>query len=216
MKIYYYCVTTESPVGYIPGSLLVEPQRATNYELQRSNIPTLIRRCFEQGLVLKAFGKLPSKSDYFLLVKKLTAKGNEDKGEAAAYGLALALETDDENEYRRWLNPDSASERDIAEAIKNTMAIDRHVNDFGFTVRPKPLNNLAKMSFRSLLEKSGISPNQDLAEETYFQLSSEETDFAELKEALKLEDPESNFEWLSPKSNGWVKYGKKNRACGIE
>lgn len=212
MDIYYYCSYTGSPVGYILGFLAYTPGQSQNYVLSRNNIPPVIRSFFEQDTICNAFGILPAEpKQYYLMMKNLTARGSKD-GEASEYYINLALVTQDVDEYKRWLRDGGKTPKEIADAIKASMELDR-TSDFGFTVRPDALKRLIGMSFRSIFEGSGALERV----KTFLEVDSPQTDLIYLMENLKLSDPKKTLSFL-PDAPKWVIYDvidKKKRTQPI-
>lgn len=208
MKVYCYCSYTGSPVGFHIGSLTYQPNRNGNYTLQKENIPSFIKRCFEQDMVRKGFGKLPgSDSGFFLLVKKLAAEGSGGL-EASKYYINLALVTENIEEYGQWfqLNAEDASQG-IAEAAKAMMEIDRS-SEFGFTIRPEALTSLLRHSFGSLFPVNLINkPPKEANLELAISRNGNE-----IKEVLGLHDPDMTF-YSVPDAPKWVCYRKKKSNC---
>lgn len=211
MDIYYYCTYSRSPVGYVLGTLAYHPNQSSNYELKEENIEPLIRKCFEQGRVQKGFGLLPNSSKYFVLVKSLDAEGTTD--EDADYNMNIAFVTKDRETYRNLLREGNDQKQGIANALKETMEINRK-SDFGFTVRPRKLNELLEKSFRSLFDENDKSPVSHALESaepyTYFGLLSSQTDLDDLRKSLGLVEQDKALKWM-PNSKKWVIYCKKKR-----
>lgn len=203
MQIYYYCSYDGSPVGYQQGSLTYDPGRSSNYELTGQNIPPLIRACFDSGEVRKAFGRLPSDSRKFLLIKKLRTNGNS-ADEPSNYYVNFALATNDEKEYNRWLQNGESSPEDIAKAVKASMQLDG-AKEHGFSVRPQALKTLIGKSFGCLLvDRPSPNGETDLCVE----MASEDTDLNRLANVLQLTDPNKQFSHCS-KSKKWAVYAQK-------
>lgn len=205
MKVYCYCSYTGSPVGYILGELSYDAAQSGSYTLNHTNAPSFIKRCFEQDIVRKGFGKLPgSDSEYFLLFKKLMAKGRGG-AEASEYYINLALVTHNMEEYNQWVGTNNeTTPQDIAQAVQEMMEIDR-MNDFGFTVRPEALDKLLRLSFRSLFDIDAVSKHP---QEAYFNLITSKPNCDELKAALGLSEPDKDLCSVVD-SEKWVRYGKK-------
>lgn len=209
MKLYYYCSYTESPVGYILGRLNYDSCQTKNYRLSKENIPPLIRKCFESGIIRRAVGILPSesKSTYFLLVKKLTAKTGEGN-DALNYYLNLALETEERAEFDNWLRKETTTAEELADAIKLTIELDQ-TSDFGFTVRCSELKSLVQHSFRSLF------PNVSLNDKAiYFKLSSAQIDSSRLKELIGI--PYAEFSQIQGTEMWFYSDGKKKYYMGLK
>lgn len=209
MQIYYYCSYTGSPVGYILGQLTYDASQNGNCALSGEDIPALIRKCFELGTVRKAIGVLPATSRYFLLAKKLTAKGCGGQ-ESSDYYLNIALVTDDAAEFQNWLRKDPGTAQEIADAVKATMELDRS-DDFGFTIRPVELASLLKKSFQPLFKGASEHISQP---DIFVELAFAQTDLSELQKNLGLSAQEKTFVPLS-ETGKWVRYSKKKRPTGL-
>lgn len=203
MQIYYYCSYDGSPVGYQQGSLTYDPGRSSNYELTRQNIPPLIRACFDSGEVRKAFGRLPSDSRKFLLIKKLRTSG-DSADEPSNYYVNFALATNDEKEYSRWIQNGESSPEDIAKAVKASMQLDG-AKEHGFSVRPQALKTLIGKSFGCLLVDQ---PSSNGGTDFCVEMASEDTDLNRLANVLQLTDPNKQFSHCS-KSKKWAVYAQK-------
>lgn len=208
MEVYYYCSYTGSPVGFILGRFDYDSQKSGRYELEKSPVSSAIRRYFEFGPVRKAFGFLPEESQYFFLAKKLTAKKIFD-GETLNYSLGIALVTNSAEEFRYWMRKESGSEQEIANAIKESIILDR-MNDHGFTVCAEQLSELLQKSFRPLFENCGVDLDKLDLDKTYFVLASSRTDLGQLEKELALSDPEKTL-WFLNRDTKLACFGKKKR-----
>lgn len=205
MQIYYYCSYDGSPVGYQQGSLTYDPGRSRNYELTGQNIPPLIRACFDSGEVRKAFGRIPSDSRKFLLIKKLRTSG-DSADEPSNYYVNFALATNDEKDYSRWIQNGESSPEAIAKAVKATMQLDG-AKEHGFSVRPQALKTLIGKSFGCLLIDQ---PSPNGGTDFCVEMASEDTDLNRLANVLQLTDSNKQFSHCS-KSKKWACYGVQKK-----
>lgn len=204
MEIYYYCSYTGSPVGYRIGRLEYTGSVKTVCSPDSSGIHPLIEQCFYSGDVLKAYGRLPDSRQYFLLVKKLCAKG-ADSADSVDYYINFALVTEDEREYSGWMSRRGADERQvIADKVRDTMQQDSK-SDFGFSVRPDRIGEFAGMSFCRLFERVETAPQG--TDSVYLELRSHQTDLGGLQKALGLAGDTSNC--LEYAEGNWVQFRKK-------
>lgn len=208
MEIYYYCSYTGSPVGFILGKLSDTYEAEETVELSEVGIDPLIRRCFEQGMVRNACGILTQEPRrYFLLLKKLVARGGRDSVE---YYLNLAFVTESQQQYQQWLDQDDTVTADtIAQAGRETIVLDQE-SDFGYKVRSMSLSKLAKMRFGALLGKCRMAALED---GLYFELASQNADVDEVMQALGISNAEHDFELVS-KDENWVRLIKKKAKQG--
>lgn len=208
MNVYYYCSYTGSPVGYILGRIPDDAIKSSSekFSLQNDEIPSLIRKCFEQGLVQRSFGRTPE-GEYYLLVKKLTANGTGTNSSIKYYlNFAIVLGEGEKEKYRNLLrNENKATEQEIANFIRDTISLDPD-NDFGFTVNCEKLNKLLNRSFYSLFE--GCPSINKNGQKMYFKLVSEKPDNDQLKKSLGLIEEGKDFSHLS-NSDKWFCYDKK-------
>lgn len=208
IEVIYYCSYTGSPVGFLMGKLMYNPNQHENYVLSTEFglIDPTIRKCFENGMFHAAIGVLPNNGSnlYFLLIKKLLSKGKTETAPDNYY-LDLAIITKNKNTFSQWIK-NGSSPQEIADAIRDTMEIDGH-NDNGFTVRPHELNNLLDKSFGTLFHGAEFSlDNREFAIRTTFG----DPDPDDLAEGLNL----SNRTWhftISKFDKKWAIYHKKQK-----
>ena len=201
MEIYYYCSYKGSPVGFQLGKLKYPSGGSRLHALDAQGIPPLVQRCFDQNIVRKVCKRSAEEKEYILLAKGLTAKGKQPE-DPAEYYINFALVTDSEADCQKWLRGDGASGLAIADAIRDTMELDRQ-SAFGFTVRGDKLDALLSMSYRKLFEDAAAKEHDGILLEAI----SPNTTAEQLQQALRLDALEGC------RLNGnWFKFGKKKES----
>lgn len=146
MEIYYYCSYKGSPTGFRVGKINTDTVPKTgNIALSPEGIDPFIRRVFESGLMIGAFGKIPSKTDtrYFLLKKKLEMKVDDRN-----YYLNIALVDNDPDKVFTLLHLSTDKDK-LAAVITNTMELSKE-NKFGYTIKAEKLQELLKCGYGSV------------------------------------------------------------------
>lgn len=202
MEVYYYCSYTGSPVGFILGKLSNVRETEEPLELSEEQIDPLIRSCFELGMVRGACGLLTEEpKSYFLLFKKLVARGGQD---ALEYYLNIAFVTEDQQQYLQWLDVDGTVSKDVAQACRETISLNRK-SDFGYDVNGRSLAALTKMKFGSLLKNCRTAALED---GLYFELASHNADTDKVMQALGISCKDWDLESI-PEGGNWVRVIKK-------
>ena len=102
MKIYSYCSYEGSPCGFVLGSFQFHTdangQQGSRFILQNDGVLPIIQSVFECGAIDFAFGNLPDKETYWIVVKELNAKS-----EKPYRYLNFAFETNSLREYKTLL-----------------------------------------------------------------------------------------------------------------
>lgn len=201
MEIYYYCSYKGSPVGFQLGKLKYPSEGSKLHALDAQGIPQQVQRCFDQNIVRKVCKRSAEEKEYILLAKGLTAKGKQPE-DPAEYYINFALVTDSETDCQMWLREDGTSEQAIADAIRDTMELDRQ-SAFGFTVRGDKLDALLSMSYRKLFEGAAEKEQDGILLEAI----SPNTTAEQLQKALRLDALEGG------RLNGnWFKFCKKKES----
>ena len=102
MKIYSYCSYEGSSCGFVLGSLNFDTeakdQQGSRFILQNDSVLPIVQSVFECGSVDFAFGNLPDKETYWIVIKELNAKN-----EKPYRYLNFAFETQSLREYKTLL-----------------------------------------------------------------------------------------------------------------
>lgn len=201
MEIYYYCSYKGSPVGFQLGKLTYPNGSGKLCALESQGILPLIQRCFDQRIVRKVCKRSAEEKEYILLAKGLTARGKRPE-DPAEYYINFALVTDSEADCQKWLREEGASEQAVADAIRDTMELDKQ-SAFGFKVRGDKLGEFLSMSYRKLFECITAGEQDGFLLEAI----SPNTTAEQLQQALRLDALEGR------RLNGnWFRFGKKKES----
>lgn len=202
MEVYYYCSYTGSPVGFQLGKLDCGTLLQNTCTLSKNGLLPLIRHCFDQGLVRRAYGHIPETEQHFILVKGLTVKGVAGD-EATEYYINFALLAD-KAEWEHIYQGKAIDAQTIAETFRDSMRLDKE-SEFGYTVLADCVRKLTSFSPLNLLDGSSWD-----TEGICMELLSAKADVESLTKALGLDTEnykEYGFKKL-PKDN-WFQFSKK-------
>lgn len=203
MEIYYYCSYTGSPCGFILGKYAFDSDVTRVPTLSSEKIDPLIERCFEYGVVQKAFGPLLSETNRrFLLVKDLNFRDADN----TRFYMNIALVTEKMDQYERWMKKGPSKEA-IDELCRQTIVIDR-TSKFGFKVDGAYLTKLIDCSFGSLF--TPVASNAT-GEGPFFELSSASADLKEAALDLGLSDSTKELTRV-PDGGSWAYLAKKKKS----
>lgn len=211
MDLYYYCSYDGSPVGFRIGKVDVSSQETKMQELSGEHIEPFIRRCFENGLVRSAFGKIPSnevlKKKYFLLKKKLVGKKD-----SCNYYMNIALV---DNEWDRFnsLMQNSDNETTLAEAVMDS--IQQHKDDdFGYKVDTGKLSEILSIGYAGICNSNDKRMQSVQNDDVFFTtLSTEKPDVYVLKSGLGIAQGSDEDQIKIFKESGKVFRFEKKRSA---
>lgn len=203
MEIYYYCSYKGSPVGFQLGKVTYTDGGSKVYPLDSGAVKPLLQRGFDQSMIRRFCAHSSEKKEFILLAKGLTAKGTRPE-DPVEYYINFAFVTDSEADYQKWFRAGNSSEQAIADAVRDTMELDKQ-SKFGFTVRGDKLEKLLGMSYRKLFENISDQWGQDAL---FVESISPNTTPEQLRQVLKLPAESLDAHKLT---GSWVKFCKKKR-----
>ncbi|MBD5560495.1 MAG: hypothetical protein HDQ87_09115 [Clostridia bacterium] len=168
--------------------------------LRKEGVPRFVRDCFESGYVKIATGQLPGEATearYFVLLKDLESTAVID-GEPVEFSMNLAIIFASEAEYARWMNGAKYDAKDMADALRDTIVIDRK-DQFGYLIQSDKVAPLLRMRPDTMLQGAPSTA----ANKTVLFLNSDRTDLDALSAALGLKQNNETLE-LSRSGGLWA------------
>ena len=163
MKVYTYCSYRFSPVGFILGTFEADPENSSDgYVVPEvdTDKDSVVRKCFEDGLIQKVFGNIPETEEYFILLKKIECDyKNEDGMSIPKYGN-FAFSTTDPKEYLNMLyNLDKMPPSELAAAMNAFLIPDSKAENVAIRIDMEPFSEFLRRITRQTPSENDKAPD---------------------------------------------------------
>lgn len=144
MRAYIYCSYKFSPVGFQMGVIDYNPATTEDYIPENQSLNKFVVTAFEQGIITKIYGLIPSTAKYVYIIRKLKKNNviDDNEGEIDLY-MNFAFEFDDFNEYKNFrVNFENLD--DAEDECAKFIVTDRSVKTYALKVKAAEFNNFVE------------------------------------------------------------------------